>query len=423
LTHSIVMTVSSRSAVNSLAVARQGIATPSSTYSLDRLTVLSFLLYGLWSLTWGLFAPIMPFLREELKLSYSTAGLHFSAMALGLLAAGILGPKVLAKFPASRTIWYGTNATVASIVSLIVAPNYFCTITAALIVGFAGSIAGQAIIAGLAQRFSEHRTAAISELIMVNSIFAACAPLTVAAAVAAGLSWRSALIIPVVVLLVGYLINRYGTKTFALNREAHANQSSRLPGAYWLYFTIIFFAVSAEWSIVFWCPEYLQRTLGLSRASAAAGLSVFLFSMLFGRLIGTRLSQHISTNRLLVGANSLAVIGFLMFWCGHHPTLVNIGLIVLGLGEANCYPLALSAAIGAAPNQTAQATARMAISTGTAILVAPLLLGMAADHVGITHAYGIIMVGLLAAAAMTISASFALRAKSRRLVASAQSVD
>ncbi|HEY9793837.1 MAG TPA: hypothetical protein V6D22_25805 [Candidatus Obscuribacterales bacterium] len=77
------------------------------------------------------------------------------------------------------------HATVAGTVSLLMAANYFCTVFAALIVGFAGSVAGQAIIAGLAQRFCAQRTAAITELIMVNSIFAALAPLTVAAAAAA----------------------------------------------------------------------------------------------------------------------------------------------------------------------------------------------------------------------------------------------
>src|ERR1700728_3330400 len=66
-------------------------------YRRDRLTWLSYCLYGFWSFAWGLFSPLMPFLRAELKLNYSTAALHFSALALGLLIAGLSGSRILAK--------------------------------------------------------------------------------------------------------------------------------------------------------------------------------------------------------------------------------------------------------------------------------------------------------------------------------------
>ena len=39
----------------------------------------------------NIFGPITPYLKSELRLSYTVSSLHFSAFALGMIGAGIMG--------------------------------------------------------------------------------------------------------------------------------------------------------------------------------------------------------------------------------------------------------------------------------------------------------------------------------------------
>ena len=64
---------------------------------------------------------------------------------------------------------------------------------------------------------------------------------------------------------------------------------------------------------------------------------------------------------------------------------------------ASLYPLILSLAIGTAPHNTIQASARATLASGTAILALPLVLGRLADGVGIRPAYGVVVFLLIGA--------------------------
>lgn len=384
-------------------------ASSSPAFLRDRLTWLAYLLYGFWSLAWGMFAPIMPFLRDELKLSYSVVGLHFSALAVGLLIAGCSGANIRARIPQSVAIWGGTASVAIATASIAIAFHEYWTILAAVVVGFGGSIAAQAIITGLADRFPEHRAVAISELVMINSIFAAVAPAVVAAVIGLNLSWKFSLLVPVAVLAIICWGTKCGAGTSWGVQPVRATTKEKLPTTYWFYFGIVFLTVAAEWSIAFWCPAYLEKVHQFSRADACTALSTFLFAILAGRVIGSRVAAVFETNNLLIAVIIIATIGFFLFWCAPIHLAVYAGLILVALGLSNCYPFALTAAIGIDPTKTSQATATMTIGTGSAILLAPLLLGIVADAAGIAPAYGIVGVLLLLAVGAAIGSAMIMR--------------
>lgn len=368
-------------------------------FSRDRLTWLSYSLYGFWSFAWNFYAPIMPSLRGELKLSYSIASLHFSALALGLLISGLTGHRLIRKLTPSRAIWYGTAAIAVAITSIVAAQNAYCTIFSALIVGFAGSVAAQAIIASLSQRFHAHQPAVISELVVSNSLFGSLSPLVVAGIISVGLPWKSAVLIPALVLVLICWATRFGGgKSWQLDM-GQAKDEGPLPSEYWLYFGIVFLSVSAEWAVSFWTPEYLERALHFPRPQACLGLSVFLFAMLAGRIMGSRLLSLIPMQKFLTITTIIGAVGFLLFWCGGSPIVAWTGLILFGLGQSNVYPVGLAAAIRSAGGRIAKATSTMSISTGLAILLAPLFLGLLADHTHIANAFGIVAILMIATAA------------------------
>ncbi len=377
----------------------------------DRLAWLGYLLYGYWSFVWGLFGPVMPSLRADLKLSYSVAALHFSALALGPLMAGFIGYHVIRFAGPPRVVWIGTLMIAAGVLCVIMGPNEICTIFGAWLVGFGGSHAGQAVIASLADRFKLHRGKVIAEINVSSSVFCSLAPLLVAAVIRLGLPWKTSLVASFLVLAVICLATKFGGGHVWHIDELKTTDNSRLPGSYWLYFTIVCVSVAAEWSVCFWCPEFLEKVHHFSRADACTGLSAFLMAMLVGRLFCGRLSTLLPTDRLLTLTTLFATFGFLMFWLGGNPIITLVGLAILGLGESTIYPLALTSAINISNGRTAKATSTMSLSTGSAIFFAPLILGVVADRIGILNAYGIVLFLVVIAAATSMWADLVLGRK------------
>jgi fucose permease len=93
--------------------------------------------------------------------------------------------------------------------------------------------------------------------------------------------------------------------------------------------------------------------------------------------------------------------GFLLFWLSPTALLAVTGLFLAGLGTANVYPFAFTAALETAPQITESANARLALCGGAAVLLLPFALGLLADLVGIEQAYGIVP-PLLFAALITV---------------------
>jgi fucose permease len=114
----------------------------------------------------------------------------------------------------------------------------------------------------------------------------------------------------------------------------------------------------------------LREELGLSYTVASLHFSTFAAGMIGAGLVGER----------IVGRWGRKAT----FWTG-------------AAGLANLYPLTVSLALGTASDRSEKAGARLSLASGTAILVAPFLLGALADAVGIRAAYTVVPVFLVSA--------------------------
>lgn len=370
----------------------------------DRLTWLGYLLVGYCCFVMTSLGPIMPFLRGELNLDLRVAGLHFSAFALGSLLMGTSGDKLMRRFGTPATLWGGALGILAGLVLIVVGQSAFVTIFGALLTGSSGSLMGQTVTAIMSNRFGAQRSVGIYECNIVASTFCALAPVVVGAVSNAGYNWRYTMIFPVAMFALLALTN---LRTVASQTSAIQVPPApvKLPASYWAYFVVIAFSVAAEWSMIFWTAEFMERAAGLSKADAATTVSAFLGTMFFGRIIGSRLNRVVPMRVMLPAAATLAAVGFVIFWLAHSPSIHILGLLLLGLGEANMYPLSFSAAIGVAANQSARAASRMSISTGGSIFVAPFILGLLAYRCGISTAFAFIGLLLFLAAVGTFVAN------------------
>jgi len=364
------------------------------TFHRDRFTWLAYLSLAFYGYFLNVLGPITPFLKDELRLSYTISSFHFTAFAVGILLIGLSGHVLIQLLGLQRSLWLGLFGMSLSAVLLLTGRSPVVTIGASFLMGLIGSLILAIVPSALSDRHGEMKAVALSEANVIASLFATCAPLLVGWFAASLAGWRLALGIMAgfpILMILG--LGKNNTSATSQSPTAEPIQPNRsLPPLFWLYWMAIFLGVSVEFCMVFWSANYLEQALGMIKADAAQAVSLFLAAMILGRVLGSRLVQRFSARAVVTISIIIASVGFLLFW----KTISNLvglsGLFITGLGVANLYPLILSLAINASDGNTVQAGARATLASGTAILALPLALGRLADAIGIQSAYGLVIV-------------------------------
>jgi MFS family permease len=377
----------------------------------DRFTWLAYLMLAYFAYYQGVLGQMMPFLRSELGLSYTVGGYHFSAFALGAFLAGVGGDRLAQRFGRRAVFWGGALGMTGGVLWLVVARQVWQTITATLVMGLLGALLLVVIQAALSDRHGDNRAIALTESNVGASMATGLAPLLIGVSVRLDLGWRAAVLAAILALLA--LILRYRRQQFpeAPPDVEGGGRSRGLPRLFWAYWLVMTLGVAIEWSLVFWGADFLNGVAGLARTDAVTLMSVFFLAMVSGRFAGSRLTRRIAAAKLLLLAQAVALLGFLLYWLASVPAANVVGLFVAGLGVANLFPMTLSVATGVAADQANQASARLSMGGGLAIMVAPLALGWTADRIGLRGAFAIVA-GLFAVAiAMAVSANLLAKAE------------
>ena len=361
-------------------------------------------LVGFFAFMETVLGPIMPFLRTELGIDYTTASLHFSAFAAGAVLLGLFGDRLSARWGRLVSLWGGASAMGAGALILVSVPSPWGTIPAAFLMGLCGALVVVTSQALLSDRHADFGAVAVTESNITASACAIAAPLLVGAFAAAGLGWRTAFAVPIAALVLLALAFFFRPpdlpRTTAKDEDRPVGLA--LPPRYWGLWALVALGVASEWCVAYWGADFLADGTGLGRAAAATSLTAFFVAMMVGRIASSRLARYLPAALLLAATLGLALVGFPLFWFSPGSILTLIGLFVTGLGIGGVYPLGVSAAIASAPGNSDAAAARLSIGGGGAILTAPFVLGALADRIGIAAAFGIVVPMLLAALTLAL---------------------
>jgi fucose permease len=363
----------------------------------DRFTWLAYLSLALYGYFLNVLGPITPFLKDELRLTYTVSSFHFTAFAIGILLVGVGGHLVIRRIGRGRSLWLGLFGISLGALLLLAGRHPVVTIGASFLMGLVGSLILAIVPAALSDQHGGMKAVALSEANVIASLLATSAPLLVGWFAHSLGDWRWALgLMAFTPLLMFPLFRRDSSPAAASSPTEDLSQPKQpLPPLFWIYWIAIVLGVSVEFCMVFWSADFLEQVLGLIKADAAQAVSLFLAAMILGRVLGSRLVQRFSTRSVVTVSIVIAGVGFLLFWKTATAPIGLSGLFVTGLGVANLYPLILSLAISTAEGNTVQAGARATLASGTAILALPLALGNIADSVGIRFAYAIVLLLLV----------------------------
>jgi hypothetical protein len=132
-----------------------------------------------------------------------------------------------------------------------------------------------------------------------------------------------------------------------------------------------------------WGALHLREQLHAAPALAAAGYAGFSSAMALGRLAGGRLVAAIGEQRLLVGGALLAAVGALTAVGTTSLPVALGGFVLVGLGLANVFPLAIARA-GALGGPSGVALSTTVGYTG--LLGGPPVIGFLAQRAGLPTA-------------------------------------
>jgi MFS family permease len=340
----------------------------------------------------GLGAVLAP-LQLELHVSRGEVAFYPSLFAAGLVVVGIAGGPLLNRIGRSAALRLAIAGMMLGGL-LIAVPLHIATLLGALLVGLGAALFVQLVPAVLTATEPQAPAAAIGEANGLASGASVLAPLAVAAALAAGLGWRTGyLAIPLVALAaIALPAWRFAIPEAKTSTGETGDASSPMPGR-WLDLVL---AVSVEFCMVFWAASAFIAWDRASPSQAPALASLFLVGMATARALSTRIIGRVPDQRaLILACTAAALAGFALFWAAPNLTFAAAGLLVTGIGVALLYPTTVSRVIAAWPHAPDRASARAALGSGLAIGVAPFLLAQMSDRIGLRAAFLIVPVLLV----------------------------
>lgn len=358
---------------------------------------------GLWGFLLYALGPALPALREQLDVSRAVVSLHTTLIAVGAIAVGVAGDRLVVRFGRRASFWFAAGGISSGALLLAAGGTLAVTLPAAALLGVAGALVVATLQATLADRHGPLAPVALVESNAIATGLGVLALFAVAVAIWAGSDWR-AVFVAAALLAVPAMAIAYGSVSFPAAQELPHDHEPRLPRPYWLYWFALLLFVAIEFCVVFWSTDYLETERGLSESGAAAASSGFLVGMTAGRALGGPLTKRFGSEPLLAVALAVAAAGFSVFWLVPSSVLAVLGLGLTGVGVSLLYPLTLALGIAAAGGRTDSAAARAAFAAGIAIAVAPFALGGLADASDLQVAYAIVPV-LLGLGAVALAAA------------------
>ncbi|MER7772674.1 MFS transporter [Kitasatospora sp. NPDC096140] len=155
-----------------------------------------------------------------------------------------------------------------------------------------------------------------------------------------------------------------------------------------------------EGAIADWTTLHLTDDVHASSAVAATGYGAYAFAMASGRVGGTWLSIRLGQTRLMLLGGLTAAAGMLVAALAPVAPVAICGFVLVGLGLANLFPLAIARAGEAGGPQGVA----LASSLGYGgMLIGPVVIGFLADAAGLPLALTTVAVAATAAALLPLS--------------------
>ena len=358
----------------------------------DRVTLVSYATLASWSWFVYGFGASLALLRDEQGSSPTLSGLHGTSLAIGGVIGALLAARLNNRFGRGVVLRVAViGAAAFCLLFLLPGSTIGWTLATAFIACFFANICVVGVNSFIATHQGDASPGAFTESTALAALMGLLAPLTVGALAATVIGWRGGLVVAVIGFVAveiarGRRVSDYGTPGHVATRRT----SGGLPRLTYTALVAGMCYLGAEFCLSLWGVDLLRSQAGLSPAAAAAGLGCLTGGLFIGRVIGSRMTDRLPTERLLQGSIVAGLACFFMVWTLSSPTFVLIAFFCTGVGLSMEWPLSVARILRSSGGRTDRASgATLAFGTA-AIAIAPFVLGALTERIDIHQAFLIV---------------------------------
>jgi MFS family permease len=351
---------------------------------------IAFFANGLWVLVLALLGPSVPSIMEDLRISYTQAGLFFTFLSFGSLLGTSLGAFATDHLNRKRIFIVSTLCLAAGLIVTALSRTYYLIILAIFLMSMLGSPIGAVSQSIMLSLFPQKRERYLS----LQTFFAASgsflSPLIVTAALLLGFPWRAPFLfaaILAIILLVFALRLRLAPMQTRPGEEKQRTARLLKDPALIVSALFIFLSIGPDIGFSYWLTEHFLTDLGAEKRWANAIVTVYLAGVLFGRGILPRILRTHSGVRVIPVAAAIALAGFAGFHFLEPIILKTVCVCVYGMGVAPIFPLLMAWETGRFPGNPGTATGILFGAMSLGGMVFPVLIGRIAERYGIPGGY------------------------------------
>ncbi|PLW92377.1 MAG: MFS transporter [Marinilabiliales bacterium] len=155
----------------------------------------------------------------------------------------------------------------------------------------------------------------------------------------------------------------------------------------------IFLYVGAEVSMSSGVPILLTEMYGIKDLELLVAWLLFFMPILIGRFTGSAILRVIKPRNFLILTVFIAIIGILLIFV-QNITLAYIGIVMVGLGFANIFPLIFSITVDRMPERSNELSGLMVTAIVGGALI-PVVWGAVADNFSVLWAFAVPLICIL----------------------------
>ena len=307
----------------------------------SRRALTGFFLSGL---LFSLLGAILPAWGYHLSSEYSTVGLYFLCLNIGILLSIRVAQFLLPRRGISFTLAVAAGMACAGLLYLAAVSGpvpAWWRMLGLLLLGASAGTMNMAVFHAISAAFEHDHAATVN---LAGAAFGLGCVVT--ALLVAGTFYVYT--VPSILILLATVPGFFAV--FYARRNIPAGQAVNEPSmrqaltdfgnpTALLFSLLLFFQFGNEWSIAGWLPLFLTQRLGVSPESSLLMLALYWLSLLVGRVAVQSVLPRVSHGKLLGGSVLAALFGCTILSSTNNTFGAVTGILFVGGGFAPIYPL------------------------------------------------------------------------------------
>lgn len=353
---------------------------PTLTPGVVAVMYISFFLIGVVG---GMTGPLVPFLRGDLHLSYSQAGLLFSAQSVGSLVVLVLGGWLIAHVAPRVLLATGALAFALGLAGTGLAANFWWVLIGNVLIGAGMSFLDIVISTLCVNANREGKGRALNLLHFFFGAGAVAGPLVALALGSLPGGWRWAFgLVALGPLVVGLVSPWLATPPRPERPDGKRTSVYRQPFLWWGALALLVYC-GVEWGVGAWFPSYWRMIPGAQGIDPAWATSAFWLTFALGRFVVGPWADQWGFQRFLVRSIGATLVVVALWVAFPQPGPSLVWILLFGFLIAGQYPTFVAMISHRFPGSAGQVTSLLSVFASLGTFFWPPAVGAWADARGI----------------------------------------